>query len=250
VFGESDSTLYDLSRKFQVFSPSLFHGGLTLDGALRISTNAQSGHVLTSDQYGNATWQPRPSFNQHWTLNGTDLSWTLSNGRVGIGTSTPHNKLHVKGAIKSSHYTDLNKAIILGNNGSHSFIDVSGTDELHIGYSNPDLEKVVIGQTNLNSVELRVSGNIYAPKVNSGEVEVKLNWWADHVFEDKYSLMSLTEVEKFIKSNGHLPNIPSEEEVMENGIEVGDMQARLLEKIEELTLHMIELEKEIKELKK
>ncbi|MEP0265970.1 hypothetical protein [Dokdonia sp.] len=72
--------------------------------------------------------------------------------------------------------------------------------------------------------------------------------WADYVFENDYDLKSLEEVEDFIKQNGHLPNVPSEAEVLENGIELGAMNAKLLEKIEELTLYIIELNKKIEEL--
>lgn len=61
--------------------------------------------------------------------------------------------------------------------------------------------------------------------------------------------MSLQATEAFIKKHGHLPNMPSEKEVTENGIDLAKTNARLLEKIEELTLHMIRLEKEINQLK-
>ncbi|MFT5890260.1 MAG: hypothetical protein ACI9Y7_000350 [Dokdonia sp.] len=73
--------------------------------------------------------------------------------------------------------------------------------------------------------------------------------WADYVFKDDYILKPLEEVEDFIKQNGHLPNVPSEAEVLENGIELGAMNAKLLEKIEELTLYLIEQQKEIQILK-
>lgn len=73
--------------------------------------------------------------------------------------------------------------------------------------------------------------------------------WADYVFKADYSLMPLSKVETFISENGHLPNVPSAEEVVESGIDVAKMDAKLLEKIEELTLYVIELNKEIEKLK-
>ncbi|WP_299117476.1 hypothetical protein [uncultured Winogradskyella sp.] len=73
--------------------------------------------------------------------------------------------------------------------------------------------------------------------------------WADYVFEDAYKLPTLEEVEQYIKENGHLKDIPSAKEVEENGIELGEMNKLLLQKIEELTLYTIELKKEIEELK-
>lgn len=74
--------------------------------------------------------------------------------------------------------------------------------------------------------------------------------WADYVFEDNYNLKSLNEVEKFIIENKHLPNIPSAMEIEKEGLDVAQMQAKQMEKIEELTLYLIEMKKEIDQLKK
>ena len=74
--------------------------------------------------------------------------------------------------------------------------------------------------------------------------------WADYVFENNYKMMSLEEVEKFVKVNKHLPNVPSAEEMSKNGLDVVTSDAKLLEKIEELTLYLIEMNKEIKALQK
>lgn len=73
--------------------------------------------------------------------------------------------------------------------------------------------------------------------------------WSDYVFEDSYKLMPLEKVEEFIKENKHLPNVPSAEEMLSNGNDLIKTDAKLLEKIEELTLYMIEMKKEIKALK-
>ncbi|WP_370901490.1 cell wall anchor protein [Chryseobacterium gossypii] len=75
------------------------------------------------------------------------------------------------------------------------------------------------------------------------------NGWADYVFRKDYKLRTLEEVEKHIQEKGHLPNIPSAKEVEKNGINLGEMDAKLLEKIEELTLYSIEQNKQIQELK-
>ncbi|MBP2618393.1 cell wall anchor protein [Chryseobacterium jejuense] len=83
-------------------------------------------------------------------------------------------------------------------------------------------------------------------KIHAKEVEVKANVWADYVFKKDYQLKSLDEVEKHIAENGHLPNIPSADEVLKNGINVAEMNVKLLEKIEELTLYSIEQNKQLK----
>ena len=72
--------------------------------------------------------------------------------------------------------------------------------------------------------------------------------WKDEVFKEGYHLISLSQVEQYIKGNQHLPDIPSEAEVLEIGINVGEMNALLLQKIEELILYVIELEKELKQI--
>jgi len=84
--------------------------------------------------------------------------------------------------------------------------------------------------------------------IRSKEVKIEATGWSDFVFDEDYKLPSLTEVENHIKENKHLPDIPSEKEVKENGITVGEMQAKLLQKIEELTLYMIEQNKKIESL--
>jgi hypothetical protein len=93
---------------------------------------------------------------------------------------------------------------------------------------------------------LYVEGGIMTEKVR-----VKLQGeWSDYVFDEDYDLMSLSEVESFIKENKHLPDVPSAEEVKKEGIDVAEMNATLLKKVEELTLHIIELEKKVNQLQK
>lgn len=103
---------------------------------------------------------------------------------------------------------------------------------------------VGIGTGNPQSL-LAVNG-----KITAKEVEVTLSGWSDFVFNSDYKLRPLCEVEQFIKTNKHLPDVPSEKEVLENGVNLGDMSAVLLQKIEELTLYIIELNKRIAELEK
>ncbi|WP_299218571.1 hypothetical protein [uncultured Aquimarina sp.] len=93
---------------------------------------------------------------------------------------------------------------------------------------------------NGNSGDLGIRG-----KLTSNEVKVKLGGWADYVFKEDYKLPTLQQVEDHIATNGHLINIPSAAEVAENGIQLGEMNAKLLEKIEELTLYTIAQEKKI-----
>lgn len=86
-------------------------------------------------------------------------------------------------------------------------------------------------------------------KLTAKEIEIKLVTGADFVFEPDYNLKPLAEVEAFVKENKHLPEIQSEKDMKENGLNINDMQIKLLQKVEELTLYVIEQDKQIQELK-
>lgn len=92
--------------------------------------------------------------------------------------------------------------------------------------------------------KLDVKGAVRAKEV---KIEVNAGEGADFVFEPDYQLRSLTEVETFIKDNKHLPEIPSAKEMQEKGLNVNEMQIKLLQKIEELTLYVIEQQKQLDE---
>ncbi len=134
-------------------------------------------------------------------------------------------------------------------------IYTAGTDKIAFGWGNVNAfnEKITfltgtgqvgLGTTNIGAYQLAVNGNI-----RSKEVVVETGW-ADYVFDHNYPLKTLEELEQFIKRNNHLPNIPSAKEVEENGLHLGDVQKRMMEKIEELTLYVIDLKKEVETLKK
>ncbi|MBV6645064.1 MAG: hypothetical protein KI790_06430 [Cyclobacteriaceae bacterium] len=103
---------------------------------------------------------------------------------------------------------------------------------------------VGIGTESTGTHKLAVEGTIGAR-----EIKVEASGWSDFVFEDNYELRTLEEVEEHITEKGHLPEIPSEAEVTENGINLGEMNAKLLQKIEELTLYMIDMNKQVQQLK-
>ena len=99
----------------------------------------------------------------------------------------------------------------------------------------------------VSGYSLYVKGGVLTEEVR---VSTASTTWADYVFNKDYNLKPLAEVEKFIKENGHLPNVPSAAQVKEEGIALGEMSKIQQEKIEELTLYLIEQKKEIDELKR
>jgi len=104
--------------------------------------------------------------------------------------------------------------------------------------------KVGVGTTNPQE-KLSVNGTILAKEV---KIRTSASYWPDFVFNDDYKIKNLDKLEKFIKQNKHLPNIPTAKEVEKDGIAVGEMNKLLLQKIEELTLYIIEQNKRIKAL--
>jgi hypothetical protein len=160
---------------------------------------------------------------------------TITNsGSVGIGISNPMAKLDVDGNVKLSG--DL---ISSGVNGwiFHTPDDQRRT--LHIAPSLPngdfDWAKQVVFNNNGNVL---ING-----KLEAKEVKVTLSPTADFVFEEKYDLPKLENIEKFIKENKHLPEVASAKEMEKEGVNVGEFQIKLLQKIEELTLYTIEQNK-------
>jgi hypothetical protein len=96
-----------------------------------------------------------------------------------------------------------------------------------------------------STYKLTVEGTIGARRV-----KVVQGTWADFVFEPEYELPALAEVESYLKANKHLPDVPSAKEVEKEGLDLGEMNKRLLQKVEELTLYLIEQDKRIKSLEK
>jgi hypothetical protein len=187
------------------------------------------------------------------------------NGNVGIGTASPSSPLTVSttATIMSlfKHNGTGNSSITVANNTGQMNLGVgattphpyvwSGTGNFFIGNDgDPTLfvsgmgnGNVGIGTQDTKGHKLAVAGTAIFTKVT-----VKALPWSDYVFYANYRLRPLSEVEQYIKQYGHLPEVPSAEEVEKNGLDVGDNQATLLKKIEELTLYMIEQSKKIEAL--
>jgi len=188
-------------------------------------------------------------------------------GNAGIGTLNPQANLDFY-RYYDPNQTKMIKLFYQGSWGfvpyanAFRFLDISSTEGGKIlqvngyglgigGYDPPAMDSpdklyingnVGIGTTTPQE-KLAVNG-----KIRAREVKVENANWPDFVFDRSYQLMTLKEVEKSIQQEGHLPGIPSAAEVKASGVELGDISAKLLQKIEELTLYLIDQNKQIKEL--
>ena len=209
--------------------------------------------------------------------NNSTLFSIRNNGRVGIGMTNPDGKLAVLENANSTNPVLTVRNQNAGNVAStriHLFNNTGATLDTHgasiwlsssthsapnqfsfwnyengpIKFGTNSIERVRIdangnvgiGTTNIsdNTYKLYVEGSIRTRKVR-----VDQSTWADHVFHPSYQLPSLQEVEAYIKKHQHLPDVPSAVEVQNNGLDLGDNQAVLLQKIEELMLYTIEQNK-------
>jgi len=112
------------------------------------------------------------------------------------------------------------------------------------------LDELAIGVQGFTpGYKLAVDGKIIAEELR---IQNSIDWapWPDYVFEKEYKLRNISELEKYLNENKHLPEVPSAKNIKDDGIVIGDMQITLLKKIEELTLYIIDQQKQIDELKK
>ena len=199
-----------------------------------------------------------------------DHIYTL--GNVGINVINPTANLNVRGTVRFEDLPETSQPFkILGVDSSGNVSNFLPTALSVVGSNDADWLKPddtistsiddniytrgkvgihtsafpsQVGNANVNNYRLFVKGGILTE-----EVRVSISSeWADFVFDDDYKLDSLPEIEAFIKSNKHLKGIPSAEDVKSDGIELGEMNKLLLQKVEELTLHLIEMDKKIQSL--
>jgi hypothetical protein len=210
------------------------------------------------------------------TINGSDFTrlFTIAdNGNIGIGTVFPASKLTILGngtgvsihPIGNSYYGSIafNRECANGTiydpSGSAFQINNGGSDHnMHFPVYNGQGvnitgDAIVISGTNGNvgigtaTPQERLSVN---GKIRAQEVKVETANWPDYVFRRSYKLAGLDEVKAYIDQNHHLPDMPSEQDVKKEGLNLGEMDKLLTQKIEELTLYLIGLKKDNDELKR
>jgi hypothetical protein len=173
------------------------------------------------------------------------------NGNVGIGTASPQAPFETSGNIRITGLTLVptsGAGLEAWYNSSANIGAVTAYDRTASVYTQLRFNGsvVAINAASGGNVGIGTTSPQYKLAVNgtigAKEVIVIGTGWADYVFRPNYRLRPLSEVRDYIRQNHHLPDIPSESEVRTSGVGVGEMQAKLLAKVEELTLHLIQME--------
>jgi hypothetical protein len=185
------------------------------------------------------------------------------NGKVGIGLTAPVAKLQVNGGVDASLTTHgfimaglSNSVNVVMDNNEIMARDNGTASTFHIQH---DAGNLLLCGSGTGQVGIGVTSDLTLPdpeyllavdgKIISEEVRVELSDdWPDYVFKADYQLKPLDELERDIEINGHLPGIPSAAVVEAEGFELGDMQRRLVEKVEELTLYILDLHRTNQEM--
>ncbi|MDN5212048.1 tail fiber protein [Fulvivirgaceae bacterium BMA12] len=187
-------------------------------------------------------------------------------GFVGIGTNNPRGNLELSNGNRNLLFD------FVGVTGHRILADGSNGGSLQLQFNAVDVASSVFAideqlSSDINDTQRRFTihkgGNVaiggnpdsnakltVAGKIHSQEVKVTVGAGSDFVFKEDYKLMPLRKLETYIRENKHLPDIASEKEMLEKGLELGAFQMKLLQKVEELTLYVIELEKENKRQQK
>mgnify|MGYP003582762675 CR=1 FL=1 len=174
--------------------------------------------------------------------NGTTYGRTLNLGGTGINMYTPNNAFG--GAI---YPTDTSLVLWSNSNANNYLVLQPSWGNTGVGTYTPNAKfhvngAMLIGSNNsrvANGYSLSVTGRIICTDITS----LPTSSWPDYVFDKEYKIMPLDQLEASINKNKHLPNIPSAKEIETNGIAIGEMSRKTMEKIEELTLYIIELNK-------
>jgi hypothetical protein len=254
------------------FTPSAAQS--TLGTGFNASTSPAGGPV--DGYYGAVEWMFPVSSGQGWANANSRGLFVTNSGNVGVGTVSPQSLLAVSQNTPGRVELQIGNTFANPSAGASVAVSFRGWRDVNPNQENARIESVFsdgagnnlatrgdlrfLTTTTYNELteKLRISndGNVGIGTTNpthklavngtikAKEVIVETTGWSDYVFAEDYALAPLAEVEAHIKEHKHLPGIPSAVQVANQGVSVGDMQARLLAKVEELTLYIIDIKKE------
>jgi hypothetical protein len=197
----------------------------TANGSFSLRSNISGG---SNTAFGYAALYANTTGSNNTALGDSAGYSSLGSGNLFIGNKSGYNEL---GNDKFYLANNISNVLIYGDFFTHQVLLGNASPGGYVFKGNRTLN--VIGGILTDSIHVALVGN-----------------WADHVLEPDYKLKTLSELKNYITINKHLPGIPSAKEVLDNGINLANMDAKLLEKIEELHLYILEQQKEIDELRK
>ena len=236
-FSTTNSTYYSDSQEHKLSEKMVIKG----NGNVGIGTTSPSSKLNIRSTVSPSNTYPPSEKNDYYKIKDYDLLYLQQDGNNKIGPS-----IFMKGFNAGNSFSG--RISLIENGGANG--DIAFLTSTANGYNQNEVMRITskstvgIGTTDTKGFELGVNGKIAATEV---KVATYSNW-ADFVFKKDYQLPTLLDVENHIKEKGHLKDIPSAKEVEKNGFFLGEMDAKLLQKIEELTLYTIEQEKKIKAL--
>ncbi len=229
--------------------PGVPQGRLDVIGA---GTTSGTNTFLLRNSVGDTLMRMRDDGRMGIAYNGPSYGRTLNMGGTGINFYTA-NEAAFGGAV----FPTDTSLVIWSNSGANNYLVLQPSwGNTGVGTYTPNAKLHVNGTTGIlvggNSARIATGYSLSVDgKIMAEEVTVQNSTaWPDYVFANDYKLMPLDELEASINKNKHLPNIPAAAEVEKNGIMLGDMNRKLMEKVEELTLYIIELNKKNEALTK
>ena len=261
--GKWPADMLDVKGAFRVEAPTTTGGAAIkmYGGTNSLSYIQFYKDITTPTAMGYLGFSPTGNYA---VLQGLGNNISVASNGVGISTISPESKLHVPYGDDAGLPNTNNGFLMLGTSASTNVVFDNNEIQARNNGAGADLfvqndaGNVIMCAAEQGAVGIGVNSGASIPagymlavdgKIISEELKVQLSGsWPDYVFADNYNLKSFDHLRSFIRDNKHLPNIPPAAEVEKNGIEVGDMQKRMVEKIEELTLYILELEQRIKKL--
>jgi len=218
--------IYDATGSNQVLSMGIQNG----NGVITLE------NIPTGTSYGTEHLKINPTCtNDVLMCEGGGVVGVFKNFEIGLPTR------NIQTAVNVKLDANMTKGLTILNPGfTNPVFEVSSTGKTNIGIGRP------LNTGIASNAMLSVDGLILAREIR---VSIASTHWADYVLSNSYKLPSLKEIELYIKKHQHLPEVPSTEEVTKEGVNIVEMNATLLKKVEELTLYVIDLQKQIDSLK-
>ncbi|NOT50171.1 MAG: hypothetical protein HOP10_02730 [Chitinophagaceae bacterium] len=221
-------------------------GALDVKGA---GTTSSTNTLLLRNSLGDTLLRMRNDGRMGIGYNGSSYGRTINLGGTGINFYTS-NEAAFGGAVFP---TDTSLVIWSNSNSNNYLVLQPSWGNTGVGTYTPNAKFHINGAQLIGSNSARIATGYQLSvdgKIMCEQIDVmNSTTWPDYVFEDNYNLMPIADLEKSIRQNKHLPNVPSAAEIEKEGINLGKMASALLEKVEELTLYIIQLKKENDELK-